>query len=263
MKIARTYICTFLIILLMCVSGCFDHTIQDTTGAAETKPSSGPTETTTVGTATEQTETTMTTTVPVTTELPTEPPVTRPDPQDSDFVRMVDYVPNLRQYLRYGTTDNFTGQVIYGFEDAYLRFGTAKKLAQAAEELEKLGFGILVWDGYRPLYAQQKLWDICPDPTYVSKPGTGRQTHCRGIAVDITLYDLETGALLEMPSDFDEFSAKGDRDYSDCTDAARKNALILEQAMERAGFQPYSGEWWHFADTEDYPIEEYFDPANP
>ncbi len=121
--------------------------------------------------------------------------------------------------------------------------------------------GLVIWDAYRPVYAQQKLWDVCPDPAYVSKPGTGRQTHCRGIAVDLTLYDLETGVLLEMPSDFDEFSELGDRDYIDCTITARENALILEKSMENAGFQPYSGEWWHFSDTVDHPIENDFDPA--
>ncbi len=79
----------------------------------------------------------------------------------------------------------------------------------------------------------------------------------------MTLYDLETGELLEMPSDFDEFSPLGDRDYSDCSETARNHALLLEQTMEKYGFQPYSGEWWHFADTTEYPIESDFDPADP
>ncbi len=184
-----------------------------------------------------------------------------PELEDEDFVRIVDHVPNARQALRYATANNFTGQVIYDFTDAYLRYGTVKKLAKVAEALEKLGLGLVIWDGYRPVYAQQRLWDVCPDPTYVSPPGTGRQTHCRGIAVDVTLYDLKTGELLEMPSDFDEFSALGDRDYSDCSAVARESALILEKAMENGGFVPYQGEWWHFSDTEEYPVEQYFDPA--
>ncbi len=293
MKIARTYILTFFVILLMCISGCFDHTVPETTAPTASQQTTGaiPTTGPSLTTAPEETQPPQTTVMPTepstgvmvpptvpptqpptepstepTTEPPTEPPTepkpTYPNFDDEDFVRAVDYVPNLRQELRYGTDNNFTGQKIYDFSDAYLRFGTVKKLAKAALDLEELGLGILIWDGYRPLYAQQKLWDICPDPNYVSQPGTGRQTHCRGIAVDITLYDLETGALLEMPSDFDEFSALGDRDYSDCSDNARENALILQSAMENAGFQPYSGEWWHFADGTDHPIEEDFDPAN-
>ncbi len=192
----------------------------------------------------------------------TAPPseTTGPEPQDTDFVRITDYISNVRVELRYATEDNFTGQVIYDSSEAWLRYGTVKKLIQVADALEKMGLGLVIWDAYRPVYAQQKLWDICPDPNYVSPPGTGRQTHCRGIAVDLTLYDLKTGVLLEMPSDFDEFSALGDRDYSDCSMIARESALILENAMKNGGFQPYSGEWWHFADTEDYPIEESFIP---
>ena len=193
---------------------------------------------------------------------PTAPTETEPapEPEDDDFVRIVDWIPDARTELVYATADNFTGTQIYEFTDAYLRYGTVKKLAQAADLLREMGYGLVIWDGYRPTYAQQKLWDVCPDPNYVSQPGTGSQSHCRGIAVDVTLYDLETGELLEMPSGFDEFSALGDRDYSDCSGNARQNALTLETAMESCGFKPYSGEWWHFADTQSYEIEYDFDP---
>ena len=194
---------------------------------------------------------------------PTQPSETQPvqEPEDDDFVLISDWVPDVRVELAYATTDNFTGTKIYEFHEAYLRYGTVKKLAAAAELLKRYGYGILVWDGYRPVYAQQKLWDVCPDPTYVSPPGTGTQSHCRGIAVDVTLYDLESGELLEMPSGFDEFSALGDRDYSDCSVAVRENVLILETIMKNCGFKPYSGEWWHFSDTVSYEIEYEFDPA--
>lgn len=233
--------------------------------------------TTTDPTPTGTTSTTPNTTVP-SQPLPsqTDPPVTQqtqtqptqpsepqpaPEPEDTDFVRISDYIPQLKVELAYATAQNFTGTQIYEFTDAYLRYGTVKKLAAAAQILREAGYGILVWDGYRPVYAQQKLWDICPDPTYVSKPGTGSQSHCRGVAVDITLYDLCTGEILEMPSGFDEFSTLGDRDYSDCTAAARENAQLLENVMEQCGFKPYSGEWWHFSDTDSYDIEYDFDPA--
>lgn len=194
--------------------------------------------------------------------IPTKPSVL-PEvvPKKDDFVLAVQYVPNLKVQLRYSTTDNFTHEVIYTFRDAYLRYGTVQKLANAGAQLEKYGYGILLWDGYRPTYAQQKLWDICPNPVYVSKPGTGSQSHCRGIAVDITLYELKTGELLEMPSGFDDFSSLGDRDYSDCTESAAKNARLLEEIMKECGFKPYSGEWWHFSDTENYPVEYDFDPS--
>lgn len=182
-------------------------------------------------------------------------------PVPTDFVRILDHVPQAREQLVYATADNFTGQEIYSFTTAYLRYGTVQKLAAAARQLAQQGVGLVIWDGYRPLYAQQKLWDICPNPAYVSKPGTGSQSHCRGIAVDVTLYDLSSGELLEMPSGFDEFSAAGDRDYSDCTPTAAANATLLEQVMVSCGFRPYSAEWWHYSDTEEYPVESDFDPA--
>lgn len=199
------------------------------------------------------------------TQMPTPSETTgtypQQEPEDIAFVCISDYIPQIRLELAYATVDNFTGKRIYEFTDAYLRYGTVKKLATAAEILLQEGYGLVIWDGYRPIYAQERLWEICPDPTYVSKPGTGSQSHCRGIAVDITLYDIATGALLEMPSGFDDFSDHADRDYSDCSAEAAKNALLLENTMELCGFKPYSAEWWHFSDTDSYPVEYEFDPA--
>lgn len=196
---------------------------------------------------------------------PTEPethptePVT--EPEDTDFVRILDYVPMARQFLPYATEDNFTGQVIYEFSDAYLRYGTVKKLIDVSAELERQGLGLLIWDGYRQVYAQAKLFDVCPDPTYVSPPGVGNQNHCRGRAVDLTLVELSTGEPLVMPTGFDDFSVLADRDYSDVSREAARNAQLLEDVMQRHGFKGYRGEWWHFNDTDEYPVEELFDPA--
>ncbi len=190
-----------------------------------------------------------------------EPSVsTQPLPEPADFVRISDYVPHARTHLYYATSDNFTGQVIYDFKDAYLRYGTVLKLKEAAQILEVYGYGLMIWDGYRPVYAQQRLWDAFPDPNYVSKPGTGGQNHCRGLAVDLTLYDLRTGSLLEMPTGFDDFSSYADRDYSDCTASAAANASLLEEVMIQCGFKGYSAEWWHYNDTQQYPIEYDFIP---
>lgn len=193
------------------------------------------------------------------THLPTQPPQ---PVAETDFVRVLDYVPLMKQQLPYATQDNFTGTVIYDFTDAYLRYGTVKKLMAVGAELQSYGYGLLIWDGFRPVSAQQKLYDACPDPTYVSPPGVGKQNHCRGLAVDLTLYDLMSGQLLEMPTGFDDFSAFADRDYSDVSANAAFHALLLETTMERHGFQGYQGEWWHFNDTDEYPIETEFDPAS-
>lgn len=204
------------------------------------------------------------------TELPTEPPteasaeiptVAPGETADEELVRIIDYIPSIREELAYGTAHNFTGQRIYDFTESYLRYGTVKKLKQASELLAERGLGLLVWDAFRPVAAQQKLWDICPDPAYVSHPVTGNRSHCRGSAVDVTLVELETGEQLEMPTGFDDFTAMADRDYSDCLQAAAENARLLEEIMVSCGFRPYSAEWWHFADTNEYPVEETFNPA--
>ncbi|MBP3674351.1 MAG: M15 family metallopeptidase [Oscillospiraceae bacterium] len=196
------------------------------------------------------------------TETPTEAPTEAPaEPEDEDLVLVTDYIPGIRVALAYATEHNFTGQTIYEFTEAYLRYGTVKKLKPACEDLAQQGLGLLIWDGFRPVAAQQRLWDICPDPTFVSHPATGNRAHCRGSAVDVTLVDLETGAELEMPTGFDDFSKLADRDYSDCSGEAAKNAQLLEEVMEKYGFMPYSAEWWHFSDTDDYPVEEEFNPA--
>lgn len=194
------------------------------------------------------------TTHPVQTE-----PAVSPEPGDEDFVKIVDVIPTVKEELFYATDRNFTGQVIYSFDHAYLRYGTAKKLLAVSEDLAQMGLYIKIWDGFRPVSAQFRLWEVCPDPTYVADPNVGYSSHSRGNTVDVTLVD-ENGVELEMPTGFDDFSAKADRDYSDCTAAAANNAEILEILMEKHGFTGYAGEWWHYSDTMSYPVEREFDP---
>ena len=194
--------------------------------------------------------------------LPPEtlPETAAPEPSPSDFVRVLDYIPSARQELMYATADNFTGQVIYDFSDAYLRYGTVKKLAAVSADLAELGLSLKIWDGFRPVSAQFKLWEVCPNPAFVANPETGFSSHSRGSTVDVTLVD-DTGNELEMPTGFDDFTARADRDYSDCTETAAAHAQLLEILMEKHGFKGYSGEWWHYSDTEDYPVEENFSPS--
>ena len=200
-------------------------------------------------------------TVPAQTPPPeTLPETSAPEPSPSDFVRVLDYIPSARQELMYATADNFTGQVIYDFSDAYLRYGTVKKLAAVSADLAELGLTLKIWDSFRPVSAQFKLWEVCPDPAFVANPETGFSSHSRGSTVDVTLVD-ETGTELEMPTGFDDFSAKADRDYSDCTETAAAHAELLEILMEKHGFNGYSGEWWHFSDTDEYPVEQSFIPS--
>lgn len=195
-----------------------------------------------------------------TTEVTTAPTVeSLPEPADEAFVKVSSYIPTLRQELFYATANNFTGQVIYDFEDAYLRYGTVKKLIAVSEDLAELGLYLKIWDGFRPVSAQFKLWEVCPDSTYVANPNVGYSSHSRGNTVDVTLVDAN-GQELEMPTGFDDFSSKADRDYSDCSEVSANNAKLLEILMEKHGFTGYFGEWWHYSDTVRYPVETEFEP---
>jgi len=185
--------------------------------------------------------------------------VTLVDPKDTDLVRVRDFIPDILEDIKYATEDNFTGTVIYSFQDVYLRYGTVKKLIAVQEELRILGLGLKIWDGFRPVSAQFKLWDILPDDTYVANPNKGFSNHSRGNAVDLTMVDAN-GKELEMPTAFDDFSSRADRDYSEIPEMPRAHAELLQQIMERHGFQGYYGEWWHFNDTRRYDVETVFDP---
>ena len=184
---------------------------------------------------------------------PTPTPTPPPEVPDDTLVNVQDYLPSVFVDLRYATENNFTGQVIYDFTEAQLRYGTVKKLALAADTLAQQGYALLIWDACRPVSAQFRLWAVCPDSTYVANPNTGYSNHSRGSCVDISLVTLEGGAV-EMPSGFDEFSALADREYSDVSEAAARHARLLEQAMTDAGFVPYYGEWWHYTDSVKYDV---------
>ena len=183
-----------------------------------------------------------------------------PKREPGDFVKVRDYIPDLVVELKYATTSNFTGLVVYDFTEVYLRYSTVLKLMDVQAELRDQGYRLKVWDAFRPLKAQEKLWNAKPDPRYVSNPWTGTNSHSRGNTIDVTLVNAE-GREVEMPTGFDDFTSYADRDYSDCTDAAAKHALLLQETMEKHGFVGLQSEWWHFTEETDYEIEKVFDPG--
>lgn len=254
----RKYIASILCLLLIvsCLCGC-----SPTTHPIETAPEN------TTNSVTE-------TTTPTETQQPTDPAQTEPEEtttpttpdiiitpleeiDDSTMVNILDYIPDAIVDLKYSTTDNFTGQQIYDAGmPAQLRAGTVKKLVRAQETFREVGYTIVIWDAYRPVAAQFKLWDVYPDANYVANPNTGYSSHSKGNTVDITLA-YSSGELIEMPTEFDDFSEAADRDYSEFIDSAPNrmlNAQFLETVMKQNGFKPYSAEWWHFTDTQDYDV---------
>lgn len=150
--------------------------------------------------------------------------------------------------LRYASDNNFTGQRIYAAEVCLLTRSTAEKLARVNSEVSQAGYRIKVWDAYRPYYVQQILWDAAEDKSYVANPKSGSR-HNRGCAVDITLVDMN-GNEIEMPTGFDDFSAKASRKYEGMPEHVKENLRYLTDAMVRNGFQTINSEWWHFEDTD-------------
>lgn len=152
--------------------------------------------------------------------------------------------PRIRVELRYATMRNFTGRVLYPAARALLLLSAARRLAAAQEMLAGAGYGLLVWDAYRPLSVQRILWEVRPDPRFVAPPWRGSR-HNRGTAVDVTLVTAD-GSACEMPTDFDDFSARAHRGSTDCPEAAQRNRARLTAAMTEAGFVGLEDEWWHF-----------------
>jgi zinc D-Ala-D-Ala dipeptidase len=174
------------------------------------------------------------------------------------LVELIVADPELKLDLRYATTNNFTGRVLYKQARAFLIAPAAAALQKAHQAAREQGFGFLIYDAYRPWRVTKQLWDATPrgpKRNYVANPKKGSR-HNRGCAVDLGLYRLSDGAVAEMPSAFDDFSEKAHRDYADDTPAARANATLLETAMTAQGFAGMSNEWWHFdfAGWEKFPI---------
>lgn len=167
------------------------------------------------------------------------------------LVNIQDIDPTIVLDLRYATTNNFTHKQVYPLARGILRQETAGKLAAANAEFRQHGFTIKVWDAYRPVYVQKIFWDIIPDDRYVANPYKGGSRHNRGGAVDITLVD-NTGKEIQMPSGFDDFSARAWPNNFSSSREVNKNVTLLRRTMRAHGFTPLEHEWWHFDDSNWY-----------
>jgi zinc D-Ala-D-Ala dipeptidase len=160
-----------------------------------------------------------------------------------DMVDVLSVNPRIRVDLRYATADNFLGKAMYRINKCFLRREVAQRLSEVQIELESLGLGLKVWDGYRPLAVQKEFWKLVPDERYVASPVKGSR-HNRGAAVDVTLVDRD-GKELEMPTRFDDFTESAGA-YAPCTERAAENRKLLQRMMKAHGFEILVTEWWHF-----------------
>ena len=172
--------------------------------------------------------------------------------EDGDFLEpklteLVKLDKTIKLDIRYATANNFLGKPFYAEARAFLQQPAAEAVVRAAAKLRNQGFGLLIHDGYRPWRVTKAFWDATPTEKhiFVANPATGSK-HNRGCAVDLSMYDLKSGLVVEFPSAYDEMSERAFPTYTGGTTTQTNNREALRKAMESEGFTVYENEWWHF-----------------
>lgn len=174
-----------------------------------------------------------------------------------ELVELVRLDPTIRLDIRYATKNNFLGRRVYKEARAFLQRPAAEALVRVSRALHAQGYGLSVFDGYRPWQVTKTFWDATPPDKkeFVADPAKGSR-HNRGCAVDLTLYDLKTNRQVRMPSEYDEMTERSHINYECASAEARRLRDLLRAAMEAEGFAVYEPEWWHYdyRDWKEYPI---------
>ena len=175
----------------------------------------------------------------------------------NNFIKSIDLTPEKSMYdiksiskikldLKYSSSDNFMHKKLYPkIRTTYLRKRTLTNLYNAEQEFLKKNLTLKIWDAYRPYSVTKKMWDEIKDERYVADPKLG-SGHNRGIAVDLTLIDLETGNELNMGTSFDNFTDTAHSDFKYLPVDVLSNRKLLRDVMESNGFKNLPTEWWHF-----------------
>lgn len=163
---------------------------------------------------------------------------------DTTFVNLKDYSSDFVYDMKYATEDNFLKAKVYDCAECFLRLKTVKAFIKANNEFIRKGYRIKIFDCYRPLDIQKKMWEIVPKPEYVANPVKG-SIHNRGGAVDITLVDA-SGKELDMGTPFDFFGVEAGHNYQNLSDEVKDNRKLLKKVMRKKGFNSFDSEWWHY-----------------
>lgn len=179
--------------------------------------------------------------------LAATPPEERGTFRQSDPIDLAPLDGRIKLDIRYATERNFLSTPVYSSARAFLQRPAAEALLRAHRELLKLGYGVLIFDGYRPWYVTKIFWDATPPDKheFVADPALGSR-HNRGCAVDLSLYDLKTGREVEMTGGYDEMSERSYPNYAGGTADQRARRDLLRREMEKQGFTVFASEWWHF-----------------
>ena len=188
---------------------------------------------------------------------PKDPKATR----TADLVELVKLDPTIKLDIRYAGSNNFLGKPVYKEARAFLQRPAAEALLAAHKDLARAGYGLMIHDGYRPWAITKLFWDMTAgfQREFVADPKTGSK-HNRGCAVDLTMYDLATGTVVEMPGGYDEMTPRSYPDYPGGPPEPRAKRDLLRKAMESHGFTVESNEWWHF-NFRDWPLYPILDIA--
>jgi D-alanyl-D-alanine dipeptidase len=164
-----------------------------------------------------------------------------------DLVELVTLDPAIHLDIRYASEKNFLSTPVYAQARAFMQRPAAEALLRALHKLQPLGYGLLIHDAYRPWYVTKIFWDATPleGKIFVADPQKG-SNHNRGCAVDLTLYDLQTGQAVEMPGLYDEMSPRSFPNFPGGTSLQRWHRDLLRRAMESESFTVNEDEWWHF-----------------
>ncbi len=175
----------------------------------------------------------------------------------TDLVELVKLDTSIHLDIRYATSNNLEGRPVYTEARAFLQRPAAEALVKVNYELRKQGYGLLVFDGYRPWSVTKLFWDLTPkkDKIFVANPKEGSK-HNRGCAADLTIYEIATGKEVQMTGVYDEMSERSYPNYTGGTAVQRKMRDLLRSKMEAGGFSVYEYEWWHFdfSDWKSYRI---------
>ena len=199
-----------------------------------------------------------------TTPPPAPPPLTTHTPpveagkfRPPDLIELIKLDPTIKLDVRYATANNFVGRPLYSEARAFLQRPAAEALQRANQKLRKHGYGLLIFDGYRPWAITKLFWDVTPPNlhNFVADPRKGSK-HNRGCAIDLSLFDLQTGQEVSMPGAYDEMTERSYPTYKGGTAEQRRTREVLRAAMEAEGFAVNEYEWWHFdyKDWRQYPI---------
>ena len=186
------------------------------------------------------------------------PPASGMGLRKPELVDLAHLSPLFKFDVRYATDRNFLGTPVYSSSHAFLEKPAADALLRVAEFLKTKGYGLLIFDAYRPWYITKVFWDATPADKhqFVADPAKGSR-HNRGCAVDLTLYNLKTGQQVPMPSGFDEMTPRAYSDYAEAPEEQKTARALLKDAMQHEGFEQLPEEWWHFdyKDWSLYPVQ--------